>query len=306
MSILNQKTILKEIKFSGVGIHTGLKSNLKILPSQPNTGIIFKRIDLSKNNLLFPKYNNVSNTNLCTTITSEYGITISTIEHLMGALYGLGIDNALIEIDSPEVPILDGSAKEFVKEIRLTGYNYSQSPIKLIKINKNIKIQEDSKFIEVQKSNVSLNIDFEIKYKNKVINTQSNKLNVFEDELDDIFNSRTFCLYQDIEKLKKLGLGKGGNLENAIVVDNEKILNKEGLRNNLEFVNHKILDCLGDLYLAGYRLIGNIKCSQGGHYLTNKLIKKIFSDQANYSLIEIKGKNLPNALSNINSLKSIA
>ncbi len=306
MSILNQKTILKEIKFSGVGIHTGLKSNLKILPSQPNTGIIFKRIDLSKNNLLFPKYNNVSNTNLCTTITNEYGITISTIEHLMGALYGLGIDNALIEIDSPEVPILDGSAKEFVKEIRLTGYNYSQSPIKLIKINKNIKIQEDSKFIEVQKSNVSLNIDFEIKYKNKVINTQSNKLNVFEDELDDIFNSRTFCLYQDIEKLKKLGLGKGGNLENAIVVDNEKILNKEGLRNNLEFVNHKILDCLGDLYLAGYRLIGNIKCSQGGHYLTNKLIKKIFSDQANYSLIEIKGKNLPNALSNINSLKSIA
>ena len=303
MSILNQKTILKEIKFSGVGIHTGLKSNLKILPSQPNTGIIFKRIDLSKNNLLFPKYNNVSNTNLCTTITNEYGITISTIEHLMGALYGLGIDNALIEIDSPEVPILDGSAKEFVKEIRLTGYNYSQSPIKLIKINKNIKIQEDSKFIEVQKSNVSLNIDFEIKYKNKVINTQSNKLNVFEDELDDIFNSRTFCLYQDIEKLKKLGLGKGGNLENAIVVDNEKILNKEGLRNNLEFVNHKILDCLGDLYLAGYRLIGNIKCSQGGHYLTNKLIKKIFSDQANYSLIEIKGKNLPNALSNINSLK---
>ena len=247
MSILNQKTILKEIKFSGVGIHTGLKSNLKILPSQPNTGIIFKRIDLSKNNLLFPKYNNVSNTNLCTTITNEYGITISTIEHLMGALYGLGIDNALIEIDSPEVPILDGSAKEFVKEIRLTGYNYSQSPIKLIKINKNIKIQEDSKFIEVQKSNVSLNIDFEIKYKNKVINTQSNKLNVFEDELDDIFNSRTFCLYQDIEKLKKLGLGKGGNLENAIVVDNEKILNKEGLRNNLEFVNHKILDCLGDL-----------------------------------------------------------
>ena len=306
MSILNQKTILKEIKFSGVGIHTGLKSNLKILPSQPNTGIIFKRIDLSKNNLLFPKYNNVSNTNLCTTITNEYGITISTIEHLMGALYGLGIDNALIEIDSPEVPILDGSAKEFVKEIRLKGYNYSQSPIKLIKINKNIKIQEDSKFIEVQKSNVSLNIDFEIKYKNKVINTQSNKLNVFEDELDDIFNSRTFCLYQDIEKLKKLGLGKGGNLENAIVVDNEKILNKEGLRNNLEFVNHKILDCLGDLYLAGYRLIGNIKCSQGGHYLTNKLIKKIFSDQANYSLIEIKGKNLPNALSNINSLKSIA
>ena len=306
MSILNQKTILKEIKFSGVGIHTGLKSNLKILPSQPNTGIIFKRIDLSKNNLLFPKYNNVSNTNLCTTITNEYGITISTIEHLMGALYGLGIDNALIEIDSPEVPILDGSAKEFVKEIRLTGYNYSQSPIKLIKINKNIKIQEDSKFIEVQKSNVSLNIDFEIKYKNKVINTQSNKLNVFEDELDDIFNSRTFCLYQDIEKLKKLGLGKGGNLENAIVVDNEKILNKEGLRNNLEFVNHKILDCLGDLYLAGYRLIGNIKCSQGGHYLTNKLIKKIFSDHANYSLIEIKGKNLPNALSNINSLKSIA
>ena len=306
MSILTQKTVSKKILFSGIGIHTGKKVNLKILPALPNTGILFKRVDLKKNNLIFPLYNNVSNTTLCTTIENEYGVKISTIEHLMGAFYGLGVDNAIVELDSQEVPIMDGSAKIFVDSIREAGLNFSDQPIKIIKINKEIKFSDGDKFISVEKSNVTGEINFEIKYNNKVINTQNNKINIFEDDLSDIYNSRTFCLYEDIEKLKQLNLGKGGSLENAIVIKDDKILNSNGLRNDLEFVNHKILDCMGDLYLSGYKIIGSLKCSQGGHKLTNQLLKKIFSNQNNYTLLEIKGKQLPHTFTNYQNLKSIA
>ena len=154
-----------------------------------------------------------------------------------------------------------------------------------------VTISDGEKNISIDKSNVTSDIEFEIKYKNKRIGKQKNKINIFEENLDDIFNSRTFCLYEDITKLKKLNLGRGGSLDNAIVVKDEEILNKEGLRNNLEFVNHKILDCKGDLFLSGYKIVGSLKCSQGGHKLTNQLLRKLFSNKLNYSLIEIKEKN---------------
>ena len=306
MSILTQKTITKEVSFQGIGIHSGIKANLKILPASPNTGIVFKRTDLHANNLIYPNYYNVVDTTLCTTISNEYNIKVSTIEHLMGALYGVGIDNAIIEIDTQEVPIMDGSAKNFVEKISNVGIKFSDQPIKIIKIDKKINITDGDKFISADKSNVTGDIEFEIKYDNKIISNQKNKINIFEDDLTDIYNSRTFCLYEDIEKLKKLDLGKGGSLENAIVVQNEKVLNNFGLRNKLEFVNHKILDCMGDLFLSGHKIIGSVKCSQGGHKLTNQLLKKIFIDPSNYSLIEIKGKQLPHTFANYHNLKSIA
>ena len=306
MSILTQKTLSKKISLSGIGIHTGTKVNINILPANPNSGIIFKRIDLQKNNLVFANYSNVVDTTLCTTISNEYGTKVSTIEHLMGAFYGIGIDNALIEIDSQEVPILDGSAKIFINGINEIGLRFSDQPIKIIKINKSIKIQDGEKYISLDKSNISGDIEFELKYNNKIIQNQKNKINIFEDNLDDIFNSRTFCLYEDIEKLKKLNLGKGGSLENAIVIKDNRILNIDGLRNSKEFVNHKILDCMGDLFLSGYKIIGSLKCSQGGHKLTNQLLRKLFGDKSNYSLIEIKGKELPHSFTNYNKLKSIA
>ena len=306
MSILTQKTILKKISIDGIGVHTGLKSNLNILPAHPNTGIIFKRIDLKKDNIVIPTYNNVVDATLCTTISNGHGVKVSTIEHLMGAFYGLGIDNAIVELNSQEVPIMDGSAKKFVELIIESGIKASEAPIKIIKIEKQIEVREGDKIISINKSNVSLDIDFEIKYQNQFIKSQRNKLSIFEDDLTNIYNSRTFCLFEDIEKLKKMGLGKGGSLENALVVKDNSLINKGGLRNQKEFVNHKILDCMGDLYLSGYKMIGSLSCSQGGHHLTNKLLRKIFSDQKNYSLIEIKGKNLPHSLANRNQLRSIA
>ena len=231
---------------------------------------------------------------------------MSTIEHLMGALFGLGIDNALIEIDNEEVPILDGSAKDFIAKIMNTGVTVSDAPIKIIKINKEIKFTDGDRFISIQPSTLSLDIDFELKYKNQTIGNQRNKVKVFEDDLTDIYNSRTFCLFEDIEMIKKNGLAKGGSLKNAIVVKDDQILNEEGLRNDKEFVNHKILDCIGDLYTSGYRIIATIKCSQGGHFLTNQLLRKVFQNKENFSILEIKEKNLPHTLINKNILRSIA
>ena len=306
MSILNQKTLKKEVKFEGVGLHTGKEVIVKILPAKPNTGIVFKRVDLKKNNIILPNVYNVSNATLCTTITNEYGVSVSTIEHLMWALYGLGIDNALIEINSQEVPIMDGSAKIFVENFMETGFELSDAPIKLIKITNKVTLEDGLKYISIDKSNVSLDIDFEIKYSNSLIGNQRNKINVYENELQDIYNSRTFCLYEDIENLRKMGLAKGGSLDNAVVVKENKVLNTEGLRNKFEFVNHKILDCMGDLYLSGYKIIGYLKCSQGGHSLTNRLLRKVFSDKNNYTIFEIKEKSLPHTYIDKSVLKSIA
>lgn len=306
MSILTQKTITKNISVDGVGIHTGRKVKLKILPSSPNSGIIFKRVDIKKNNIIIPNFTNVVDATLCTTISNDCGVRVSTIEHLMAALYGLGVDNAIIELDSQEVPILDGSAKNFVELILNAGFKISDTPIKVIKVEKNFELKEGNKFIEIRKSNVTSDIDFEIKYENSVIKTQRNKINIFEDNLNDIYTSRTFCLFEDIEKLKEIGLGRGGSLENAIVVKNDSIINEGGLRNNLEFVNHKILDCMGDLYLSGHKIIGSIVCSQGGHSLTNKFLREFFSYKENYSIIEIKGKSLPHSFAANNHLRSIA
>ena len=306
MSYLTQKTIKNDVSFNGVALHSGLDVNICIKPAEPNFGIVFKRVDFKENNLVYPNFMNVTNTSLNTTIENEFGVKVSTIEHLMGALFGLGIDNALIEIDNEEVPILDGSAKEFIEKIISSGLVVSESPIKIIKINKEIKFTDGERFISIEPSTLSLDIDFELKYKNPIIGNQKNKVKVFEDDLTDVYNSRTFCLFEDIELIKKNGLAKGGSLQNAIVVKDDEVLNPEGLRNDKEFVNHKILDCIGDLYTSGYRIIAKIKCSQGGHYLTNQLLRKVFENKDNFSILEIKEKNLPHTLINRKLLKSIA
>ena len=306
MSVLNQKTIKQNIPLNGIGLHSGIKANLVIKPAEPNSGIIFKRTDIKENNIIIPNLFNVSSTVFCTTISNEYNVSISTIEHLMGALYGMGIDNALIEIDNQEVPILDGSAKIFVKAISDVGIKNSDVPIKIIKIEKKIEFNDKQKNISIEPSKISLDIDFELKYENSLIGNQRNLINVYESDLTDVYNSRTFCLFEDVEKLKRIGLAKGGNLDNAIVVKGNKVLNVNGLRNEQEFVNHKILDCMGDLYLAGFKIIGKLVCSQGGHKLTNQLLRKVFSDKANYSLLEIKEKTLPHAFVNKGHLRSIA
>jgi len=306
MSILHQKTLKQPINFEGITLHKGKHAKVKILPSSPNSGVVFKRVDLKNNNFISANFQNVSNANLCTTITNEFGVSVSTIEHLMAALYGKGVDNAIIEIDQDEVPIKDGSAKYFIEEIEKVGLNISSTPIKIIKILNKVEFKDGEKTISIEPSKTSLEIDFEIKFKNQKIGTQRNSVNMYESDLNNIYNSRTFCLYEDVEKLKKMNLAQGGSLDNAIVVKGNKVMNEGGLRNEKEFVNHKILDCMGDLFLSGAKIIGKIVCSQGGHKLTNQMLRKVFNNNQNFSIFELKEKNIPHAFINKRALKSIA
>ena len=304
--MLNQKTVNSEVIIDGIGMHSGKKVSMRVLPALPNSGIQFKRIDISNNNIVIPSVFNVTNATLCTTISNEYGIKVSTIEHLMAALFGLGIDNAMIEIDNDEVPILDGSAKVFIEKIKNAGLKESNIPIKIISINKKITYEENNKYISIEPSKTNLLIDFEIKYKNSLIGTQRNLVDVYNSNLSEIYDSRTFCLYEDVKKLQSMGFALGGSLDNAIVVKDNEVLNNGGLRNEKEFVNHKILDCIGDLFLSGYKVVGKIVCSQGGHKLTNDLLRKVYENKKNFSLHEIKEKTLSNTLIDKVSLRSIA
>ena len=286
-----QKTINRPIKLTGVGLHNGLNADLVINPAKENFGIKFCRVDLSENNLINANFKNVVEPILCTKISNKDGVTVSTVEHLMAALYGEGIDNALIEVNSSEIPILDGSASEFVEAIRAVGVKEQSTLRQFIQVEKKIEIREGEKFISIEPSNNDLIIDFEIIYGNPLIRTRRKEFKLSQDKLTEIYNSRTFCLYEDIDLIKSKGLAKGGSLDNAIVVKDNEILNDDGLRNRHEFVYHKILDCIGDLMLSGNRIIGHIITSQGGHALTNKLLLKFFSDKSNWSLKSIESIN---------------
>ncbi len=285
MSKHYQKTLNDQIIFNGIGLHNGQAVKLIVKPAQENFGIKFRRIDIDKDNLIEANYQNVVEPVLCTKIRNKQGATVSTVEHLMAAFFGEGIDNALVEIDSSEVPILDGSASEFVDEIRKVGVKKQNVLRKFIKVLNKIEIKEGEKYISLEPLDNDLIVDFEIIYDNPLIRTRRQEFRLSDTDLSNIYNSRTFCLYEDIDFIKSQGLAKGGSLENAIVVKGNEILNEDGLRNRHEFVNHKILDCLGDLMLSGYRLSGHIKTSQGGHALTNKLLVKFFSNSSNWTLI---------------------
>ena len=289
-----QKTIKDSIEFEGVGLHNGIKVNLSLKPAEANSGIKFKRTDVgSAKNIIEASYKNVSAPVLCTKIKNSYGVSVSTIEHLMAAFYGEGIDNVLVEIDAPEVPIMDGSAFDFVTGIRSFGTQDQKSLKKFIKVLKKVEIKDGPKYISIEPLTKDLIIDFEIVYKNPLIRTRRKEFKLSNGDLTSIYNSKTFCLYEDIDQIKSQGLAQGGSLENAIVVKENKILNEDGLRYRDEFINHKILDCLGDLMLSGHRIFGHIKTSQGGHHLTNALLSKFLLDKSNWEFesFEGKGKN---------------
>ena len=278
-----QKTIKDSIELEGVGLHNGIKAKLCIKPSDENTGIKFVRTDINPDeNIIDANFKNVISPVLCTKIQNSFGVCVSTIEHLMAAFYGEGVDNAVVEIDSSEVPIMDGSSFDFVEAIRSVGTKEQKSLKKFIKVLKKVEVKNGAKYISIEPLSKDLIIDFEIVYKNPLIRTRKKEFRLSAGNLDSIYNSKTFCLYEDIDLIKSQGLAKGGSLENAIVVKDNRILNEDGLRYRDEFVNHKILDCLGDLMLSGHRIFGHIKTSQGGHQLTNTLLRKFLLDKSNW------------------------
>ena len=281
-----QKTLNQEVNFEGIGLHSGVKSKLSLKPANANEGIIFKRVDLDQNNEIHANFKNVSSAKLCTKIQNTQGASVSTVEHLMAALYICGVDNILITIDGPEVPIMDGSSKDFVEAIKLCGLKSLDQNRKFLKILRKVHLKENNKSISIEPVESTFNVDFKLEYDNPLIKTQSNNINFQDNDLINIYTARTFCLYEDVEKIKAAGLAKGGSLDNAVVIQGEKVLNKKGLRCKKEFVNHKILDLAGDFMLAGKRILGSVKCVHGGHELTNNFLKKVFSDTANFSITD--------------------
>ena len=282
MQELLQKTLIKPISFNGIGLHSGVISQIKILPAGEDEGIKFKRVDLKENNIIEANFKNVSSAKLCTTLSNSFGTEVSTVEHLMAAFYITGIDNAIVEVNNKEIPIMDGSSKDFINIINQAGIKNLNKKRKFLKILKKFEIKENNKIISIEPCTSGLEVSFELKYQNKIIGNQKNKVKFNEKNLEDIYSSRTFCLYEDIEKIKKNGLAKGGSLENAVVVNSEKVMNDGGLRNSKEFVNHKILDLAGDFLLSGFRIIGSVICVQGGHHLSNSFLRELFNQKENF------------------------
>ena len=282
-----QTTIKESLEFQGIGLHSGKKSKVSIFPAEAHQGIIFKRVDLNNNNLIQANYKNVSSAKLCTTLENSSGAKVSTVKHLLAALYISEIDNAIIEINNEEVPIMDGSAKEFLKILNKAGIKNLNAKRKYLKILEKIEFVDGSRNISIEPSKTSFKVDFQLNYENRLIGKQRNIVNFQTDDLEDISSSRTFCLFEDIEKIKKIGLAKGGSLDNAVVVDQEKVLNDDGLRNEKEFVNHKILDLAGDFLLSGYRIVGKVVCFQGGHELSNMFLRKLLKSKSSYTTIEL-------------------
>lgn len=276
-----QKTLKKKISISGIGLHSGQPVKINLVPSNPNTGINF----IYKKQKIKAIWNNAIVSQLCTKLQKN-NIILSTIEHLMASLSGLGITNLIIETSSSEIPILDGSAQEFVDIFKETGFVNQEQKIKILKIKKKITYSKDDKYIEILPStSKNLIIDYTINYKDELIKKQNLVYEHNQENFLNIYKARTFCLHEDLEKIFAAGLAKGGSLENAIVVSGNKILNQGGLRYKNEFVKHKVLDCIGDLYLAEFQIYGNVKSFGGGHELNLMLLKEIFRSKDNFELI---------------------
>lgn len=290
----NQITLKKKVIFEGIGLHCGLPVKLIVYPANIDNKIYFLRSDIKNCKPIFCNWQNVIKSNLCTKISNKDKQAVSTIEHLMFSLYSLGITNAILEINGPEVPIMDGSAKIFIENFLEAGVVEQPKTFNQIIIKKSIDVSSGDKFIKYEPNDKdNLEIDYSINYKDEFIKKQNFIIKNPQKNFKEIYDCRTFCHQEDLEKIFAMGLAKGGSLDNAIVICGNKILNQDGLRKKNEFVKHKILDCLGDLFLSGFFMTGKITCSQGGHELTTNLLKKIYTNEANFyikSENEIKTK----------------
>ena len=284
-----QTTIQNPISCVGVGVHSGKKAVLNLKPAEIDTGIVFCRTDVTdKNNLIKASYENVVDTKMCTCIGNKEGVTVSTIEHLMGAISGYGITNLLVEIDGPEVPIMDGSAQDFLTLFDCAGVLEQDAPLRAVKILKEVSFA-DGKGAEVclEPADEGLELNFVIDFKQtKAIGRQEYSIKLTKDSFkESIAYGRTFGFLTEVEMLRAMGLGKGGSLENAVVVDGDTVMNPEGLRSENEFVVHKTLDAVGDLYQLGMPVIGRFFGTKSGHMHTNTLLRQLMADPSAYQIV---------------------
>ncbi len=273
-----QHTMSKTATLSGIGLHSGAETTLKIKKADIGAGIVFIRTDVAdRDNKIAARWNNVVDTRLCTMIGNEAGVTVGTIEHLMAALRACGVDNAIIELDGPEVPIMDGSSEPFVHAINKAGLKTLAAPRQAIKILKEVVIEDGDKRV-VLKPAVGSKFKSEIEFSHPSIGNQSYEIDMLSGHfMSDISDARTFGFMHEVSALRAMGLALGGSMENAIVLDQQNVLNEEGLRYEDEFARHKLLDAVGDLYLAGAPIIGQYEGFKAGHALNNQILHKLFA-----------------------------
>ena len=290
--MIRQRTLKNIVKATGVGLHSGCKVNMTLRPAAPNTGIVFRRVDLPVVVDIPADTYSVCDTRLSTCI-GKGNVRIKTIEHLMSALAGLGIDNLFVELTAGEVPIMDGSASPFVFLLQSAGIEEQPSPKRFIKILKETSVEIGEKWVRFTPFE-GFRIDFGIDFQHPVFANANEKVSVdFANTsyVKDISRARTFGFMQDVENLRSQGLALGGNLDNAVVMDEFRVLNSEGLRYEDEFVKHKVLDAIGDLFLLGYPLIGAFEGSKSGHQLNNLLLKKLLKDEEAWEYVSFNEKS---------------
>jgi UDP-3-O-[3-hydroxymyristoyl] N-acetylglucosamine deacetylase len=285
--LIKQRTIKKQVSASGIGLHSGNIVELTLKPAAADSGIVFKRLDIENSELIKAKPESVTDTMLCTQIGTNPAQRIGTVEHLMSALYGCGIDNVIVELQGPEIPIFDGSSASFMLLIDSAGIVEQEADKKFIKIMNHVRVEEEGKFAEFT-PNDAFSLDLEIDFDHPVIPKQEKRFEITgEFYKEDIARARTFCFQKDVEYMQSIGLALGGGLDNAIVVGDFAVVNKDGLRYKDEFIRHKVLDCIGDLYMVGHPILGHFNSQLTGHGLNNKLLREIFSDENNWKYITL-------------------
>ncbi|MBF0250071.1 MAG: UDP-3-O-acyl-N-acetylglucosamine deacetylase [Alphaproteobacteria bacterium] len=283
-----QCTLKSAISCTGLGLHSGEKVSMTLHPSAPDTGITFRRTDIAGEGAEIPaRFDAVCDTRMCTTVASPKGKTLSTIEHLMAALAGAGVDNAVIEVGGAEVPIMDGSAAPFLFLFDCAGIQEQDAPRRAVRVLKTVTVKDGDKTASLTPSD-HFSLDFEIDFASPAVASQALAVGMGEGVFkDEIARARTFGFMHEVEALWAMGLAKGGSLDNAVVVSGDKVLNEDGLRFDDEFVRHKILDAVGDLYLAGRPLLAGYRGVRSGHALNNQLLRELFSDSANFEIVDM-------------------
>lgn len=284
---MQQRTFEQRTEIKGIGLHSGCESKLVFNPAPENSGIVFVRSDMKENNIFPALYSSVVDTRNCTCLGNSSGQIVSTIEHIMATLYALQIDNAVIDVNNPEVPIMDGSAKVFYEMLKNEKIVEQEAKRKYLKVLEPVEFTDDRGNYVKLKPCDELKIKFVIDFPSKIVGHQefTGIINT-ENFAEEIAPARTFCEKYQVDYLRSIGLIKGGSLENAVVLDGETILNEGGFRVQNECVNHKTLDCIGDMFTSGYRLLADVEAFHSGHYHNNEVLKKLFANERNYQIVE--------------------
>lgn len=292
--MIKQRTIKNVVKATGVGLHSGKKVSMTLIPAPVNTGVVYVRTDLKPNVEIKTDPKIVKDTMLCTALINIDGVKVSTVEHLSSALSAFGIDNIRIEINAPEIPIMDGSASSFIFLLDEAGVTEQSADKLFVKVKKTVRVEDGDKWAEFRPFN-GFRFSFKIDFDHQVI-SNTNQAMIYdlrkETYINEISRARTFGFMKDIEKMRSLGLGLGGSLDSAIVVDDFNVINPEGLRYSDEFVRHKVLDAIGDVFMSGKTIIGEMVAYKSGHKLNNMLLNELLSNEHAYDIITLGEKDL--------------